>query len=282
MTATFAGRGGIRLTADIGGPVDGPPVILTHGGGQTRHSWGRAFRIFSAAGYRVISLDARGHGDSDWAPDGDYGIDALRDDLRAVIATLNAKPALVGASMGGVTSLVAAGEDPELAAALVLVDIAPHPRREGIAHIHRFMTANPNGFATLDEAADAVAAYNPHRPRPKDTSGLSKNLRRRADGRWYWHWDPKFVQVREEQRHLGIKGMSERMVESARHVRVPARLVRGRETDVVSIEGVAELQALIPHLEFVDVAGAGHMVAGDRNDAFNAAILDFLSGHLPV
>lgn len=281
-TQYFRGRDGIRLAADVGGPRSAPTVILMHGGGQTRHSWGSAFRDLVAAGYQVVSLDARGHGESEWAPDGDYGIDALCADLHAVVATLNTKPALVGASMGGVTSLVAAGEDPLLASLLILVDIAPNPNPAGIAHIHSFMTAHPDGFANLEEAADAVAAYNPHRPRPKDTKGLSKNLRQRDNGRWYWHWDPQFVQVRSERKHLHIKGMSERMLDAADKIRIPTLLVRGKQTDVVSMEGVNELRLRIPKMEFVDVAGAGHMVAGDRNDAFNQAVTGFLAHHLPA
>lgn len=278
----FRGRDGLRLAADSDGSPDAPTVILLHGGGQTRHSWGRAFRDLVTAGYQVISLDARGHGESEWATDGDYGIDALCADLRAVVGELHTKPALVGASMGGVTSLVAVGEDPALAAVLVLVDIAPNPNPAGIAHIHSFMTAHPDGFATLDDAADAVAAYNPLRPRPTDTKGLSKNLRLRDNGRWYWHWDPQFVQVRSERKHLHIKGMSERMLDAADNVRIPSLLVRGKQTDVVSMEGVNELRQRIPQMEFVDVAGAGHMVAGDRNDAFNQSVLGFLARNFPA
>src|SRR5699024_31719 len=123
------------------------------------------------------------------------------------------------------------GDGEDLASALVLVDVVPRVEREGTDRISRFMTGNPDGFANFEEAADAVAAYLPHRPRPKSTGGLRKNLRQRDDGRWYWHWDPEFVtgELRPETHRL-----VERMCDAARRVRVPALLVRGTLSDVVS------------------------------------------------
>lgn len=99
---------GVALTADVGGDPSAPAVILSHGGGQTRHSWGMAMTRLLADGYQVINVDARGHGDSDWSPAGDYRIERLAADLHAIAATLSSPPALVGASMGGAASLIAA------------------------------------------------------------------------------------------------------------------------------------------------------------------------------
>lgn len=278
-TTYFIGGSGNRLAADVSGAAQAPAVLLLHGGGQTRHSWERAHQALAQAGYRVISVDARGHGESEWIADGNYSLEAQVADLAALVEAVGDKPALVGASMGGVNSLVACGQMPELASTLVLVDVTPRLEAKGVEHIHRFMSGSPNGFASLEEAADAIAAYNPTRPRPKDLSGLSKNLRLRDDGRWHWHWDPKFIQG---DRHLKIAHIRDSMADAARHVSVPALLVRGKESDVVSMDGVHELQELIPQLEFVDVEGAGHMVAGDRNDKFNAAIINFLRRHHPL
>ena len=276
-TIRIAGHGGLELAADIDGPETGAPVVLLHGGGQTRHAWSRAFRTMAGAGYRVLAYDARGHGESAWDPDGDYTTDALVADLRAVIATLDATPALVGASMGGITSLAAIGEsDDTVASALVLVDVAPHIEREGVARIRRFMTARPDGFANLDEVADAVAEYNPSRPRPKDPSGLMRNLRYGDDGRLYWHWDPKIISDRFDEHAAYLDTFEVRMAAAARRVRVPTMLVRGSASNVVSPEGVKRLRELIPDARIVDIEGAGHMVAGDRNDAFSQAALDFL------
>lgn len=274
----FNGTGNNRLVADVGGKDSAPAVLLLHGGGQTRHSWGQAQKDLIKAGYYVVSFDARGHGESDWIADGDYSVGAQVGDLVAVIQAIGGKPALVGASMGGVNSLIACGTDTGLASALVLVDVTPRLEPQGVAHIHDFMAANPDGFARIEDAGDAAAAYNPSRPRPRSLDGLRKNLRLRANGRWYWHWDPKFI---AGPRNAKLADMSERMLDAAAKVRIPALLVRGQQSDVVSPEGAAELRGAMPQLEFVDIKGAGHMIAGDRNDAFNSAVHAFLLRHMP-
>lgn len=273
-TRRYTGARGVTLAADVGGDPAAPGVILMHGGGQTRHSWGSAMRELVAQGFHVVNLDARGHSDSDWAPDGDYSLDALSADLRAVIATLPAPPALVGASMGGATALYAAGNSATpIASALVLVDIVPRIEAEGGAKIGAFMRANPGGFASVEDAADAVSRYYPHRPRPKDPSGLMKNLRRRADGRLYWHWDPRML---EPKREPEPPQFADQLLAACAGVKVPTLLVRGRESDIVGDAGIAEFRRVLPSLEVFDVPGAGHMVAGDRNDAFNEGVVSFL------
>lgn len=272
--------GDLNLAADVGGDPTHPGVILLHGGGQTRNSWQGAVRELLRQGYHVVNLDARGHGDSDWAPDGDYSLEALATDLRAVIATLPSPPALVGASMGGATALYELGNAATaIARALVMVDVVPYIEPEGAARILAFMRANPAGFATLDEAVDAVAEYYPHRSRSKDPSGLMKNLRLRKDGRLHWHWDPRFV---DSPHRMEPPQFTEALLRAARQVRVPTLLVRGLQSDIVSAAGVAQFRECLPALEVFDVAGAGHMVAGDRNDAFNRAVLNFLQRHLRI
>ena len=274
------GSNGLRLRADVFGPPGGQPVVLLHGGGQTRHSWGSTGRLLAGRGWRAYAVDLRGHGESDWAPEGDYRLDGFAADVRAVCSALTAPPVLVGASLGGMSSLLAVGEAPRpIASALVLVDVAPRIERAGADRIGEFMLAHmESGFGSLEEAADAVAAYNPHRPRPTDLSGLEKNLRRRPDGRWVWHWDPRFLggdggSVDETRASIMDP---ERLEAAARRLSLPVLLVRGRVSDLLSQEGAQRFLDLAPHAEFVDVAGAGHMVAGDRNDLFNEAIISFL------
>jgi pimeloyl-ACP methyl ester carboxylesterase len=272
----FQGAGGLPLVADTAGPRNADPVILLHGGGQTRFAWRRALEDVAEHGWRAIALDTRGHGDSAWSADGFYSVDSLCGDLDAVISTLGAKPVLVGASLGGNVAMITEGETPGTARALVLVDVAPRVESAGIQRIIDFMTSRPDGFATLDEAADAVAAYNPSRPRPSDSQGLAKNLRLGEDGRWRWHWDPCFMQTDATHRVARVAELRERMEAAVSFVQIPTLLIRGAQSDVVSPDGVKALQAQIPHLETTDVSGAGHMVAGDRNDHFNTALLGFL------
>ena len=271
----FPGPDGTWLAADRwdAGPQAVGTVLLLHGGGQTRHSWAATGARLAAHGWTAIALDARGHGDSDWSPTGHYSMDVFVQDLWSVIDTLDAPPVLVGASLGGSTALLATGERPGSAAGLVLVDIAPRMNPDGRARVVAFMAGAPDGFGSLDEVADAVAAYNPHRPRPRSTDGLRKNVRQRDDGRWYWHWDPRFLQIGDEATR---DAQTPRLYAAARNVAVPTLMVRGRGSDVVSAEGAAELRELIPGVRLTEVA-AGHMVAGDDNDVFTAQLLDFLA-----
>ncbi|MBA3288516.1 MAG: alpha/beta hydrolase [Acidimicrobiia bacterium] len=281
---------GISLAADAYGSPADPPVVLFHGGGQTRHSWDNTARALGAAGWYSMTVDLRGHGESEWSPDGNYHLERFAADIVAVCDGLSAPPALVGASLGGIASLLAIGEaDHPIAAGLVLVDVAPRVEPAGVERIRAFMRQGLDGFASLEEAADAIQTYNPHRSRPSDLSGLKKNLRLHDDGRWHWHWDPRFMGLRPTAGEGGIDGLPnerfvphERLEAAATRVTIPTLIVRGMQSDLLSEEGAAHLRSLIPHARQVDVAGAGHMVAGDRNDRFNVAVVDFLDTVVPA
>jgi non-heme chloroperoxidase len=272
MTVRFR-AGGLSLAADVDGSWDGSPVILLHGGGQSRHAWGATARILADAGFLAVTVDQRGHGESDWAPDGDYGIGAYARDLREVAGWLRRPVALVGASLGGLASLLAAAEPPQLdVTALVLVDVTPRMREDGRERIGQFMRSRPDGFASLEEAADAVSRYLPDRPRPKDVSGLARNLRRGGDGRYRWHWDPQFLDSRLQD----DTGHPARFERAAAAVTAPMQLVRGADSDVVGEDEADALLRVAPRAEALNVPGAGHMVAGDRNDIFSSAVAEFL------
>jgi pimeloyl-ACP methyl ester carboxylesterase len=276
QTVRLSGAG-ITLAADVAGPEGAQTILFLHGGGQTRHSWKRALTEAGKRGYRAYSLDLRGHGDSDWSPDGIYGTGRFSDDLRVVINDLDVSPVIVGASLGGLTGLLVASDPPPPVAALILVDVAARLEPEGTKEIGDFMRGMPDGFASLEEAAAAVAAYLPHRPKPKETSGLLRNLRKRDDNRYRWHWDPAFITPRAHP-DAPDPHLYER---AAARLTIPTLLVRGGLSRVVSKEGAQEFLKLVPHAELVDVAGADHMVAGDANDKFNAAVFDFLERHIP-
>ncbi len=273
----FEGYQGLKITADEHGEPGAPPVIFLHGGGQTRHAWGDAARRFADEGFYTLTLDLRGHGDSGWAPGGEYDSDHFVGDLRAVLEQMPAseqRPALVGASLGGIVALMAVGTaEAAIARALVLVDIVPRINPEGARRIGDFMTANPEGFASVEEAADAVSAYIPHRPRPKDVSGLRKNLRLGDDDRLYWHWDPAFLAGPED---VDPNSKKEQLDAAAGNVDIPTLLVKGGISDIVDAEGVEEFRRVFPRGKIVDVQGAGHMVAGDKKNAFDEAVLTFL------
>jgi pimeloyl-ACP methyl ester carboxylesterase len=269
----FVGDGGVTLTADEYGS-SGPLVLLLHGGGQTRHAWKGAGQDLANAGYHAFSLDARGHGDSGWPADADYSYDALVRDLVEVTRQLGAgaeRPILVGASMGGGTSLSAVGHGHIDAAALVLVDTAPRIEAGGVRKIRDFMGQAPDGFETLEEVADAIANYQPQRKRPRNLDGLAKNIRLSDDGRYRWHWDPAFM-----NRPRPLDDRIEHQESAARNLTCPTLLVRGGMSDVLSEEGAQAFLDIATHAEYANVGGAGHMVAGDRNDIFVGSVLDFL------
>lgn len=269
---------GVTLAGDSWGDPKGPLVLLQHGGGQTRHAWKNAGEALGRAGYHAIAFDARGHGDSEWVEDGVYTQDSMVEDLCCLLEVLDAsRPVLVGASMGGGTSLVACGEDKVDATALVLVDIAPKIEPEGVQKIGDFMRNRPDGYDNLEQVAEAIGNYQPHRKPPKDLAGLAKNLRLDANGRYRWHWDPRFL-----VRPRDLAKRSERLEECAQLLKLPVLLVRGGLSDVLSEQGAAAFVNSCPHSEYVNISGAGHMVAGDRNDVFGNAVIEFLSRTVPV
>ncbi|WP_313715304.1 alpha/beta fold hydrolase [Arsenicicoccus bolidensis] len=272
-TRQLDGVGGVRIAVDEWGSPDDPLVLFLHGGGQTRHSWKSAGADLAAAGLHTVSADLRGHGDSDWAPDADYGLEAIRDDVICVLDQIGGPAALVGASMGGLTSLLVAHERPELVSRLVLVDVVPRIERAGAVRITGFMRSAPHGFADLDEAADAIAAYLPHRTRPRSTDGLRKNLRQGEDGRWYWHWDPAMFTT---DSHPDPERIQEQLETAARELTMPTLLLQGALSDVVSDDGVEHFRGLAPSAQVVRLQDAAHTAAADDNDAFTHAVRDFL------
>jgi pimeloyl-ACP methyl ester carboxylesterase len=258
---------GLRIAADSFGDPSAPAIVLMHGGGQTRRSWRATAERLAARGFRSITFDARGHGDSDWSPAGHYDQRALVRDLEAVVAGAGLpRPVIAGASAGGATGLVGVGDGHVAAAGLILVDIVPRTESEGYHRVRGFMTQKPDGFASIEEAADAVAAFRPDRPRPR-LDGLARNLA--APTRRAAHAD-------QRDRPPGFRDISGPSASDTCPPASGALLIRGGSSDVVSEAGAQEFLALCPHAEYVNVAGAGHMLVGDRNDVFGSAAGPFL------
>ena len=274
QTVRFRGDQGLTLVGDEWNRgVGSTTILMLHGGGQNRFSWKNTGQILADSGLHVLALDARGHGDSDRAPAGQYTVHTLAADIAAVLEQIGAPVVIVGASMGGLTGILAAFRaGPQLVSGLVLVDVVPRFESEGTARIRDFMTRHVHGFETLDQAADAVAAYLPHRRRPRTLEGLKKNLRLRQ-GRWHWHWDPAFVTSAGDDPFVDI----EELEQAVGQLRIPILLVRGKLSDVVSPDGVEDFLGKVPHARFVELSDAGHTAAGDDNDAFSAAVVEFVT-----
>lgn len=288
QTVKFRGADGLTLIADewnppstsaaaaamsSSRPADRPSVLFLHGGGQNRYSWKSTCQILADGGLHVVAIDSRGHGDSDRSPDADYSVDTLCADTLAVIEQIGRPVILIGASMGGMTGILAAEEaGPEKVTKLVLVDVVPRYEKNGSARIREFMASGLHGFTTLEEAAEAVAGYLPHRKKPRSPEGLKKNLRWR-DGRWFWHWDPAFLTAPVDDSFV----RDEKLEQAAVNLTIPILLIRGRLSDVVSEEGVRHFLETVRHAEFVELSDAGHTAAGDDNDAFSDVVVEFVN-----
>jgi pimeloyl-ACP methyl ester carboxylesterase len=278
QTVDYSGVDGITLIADEWNrgsdeAVGRPTILMLHGGGQNRFSWKNTGQVLADEGFHVVALDSRGHGDSDRAPDADYDVETLTADVMHVLDAIDRPVILIGASMGGLTGiLVADRAGPDKVTRLVLVDVVPRFEKKGSARIRDFMSGHIHGFSSLEEAADAVAAYLPHRTKPRSPEGLKKNLRLR-DGRWYWHWDPAFMTKPGDDPQL----RTEKFEHAAANLTIPVLLIHGKLSDVVSPEGVRHFLATVPNAELVELSDAGHTAAGDDNDAFSDVVVGFVT-----
>ncbi len=278
----FTTRHGSRLAADVWGLDEQQPVLLLHGGGQNRYSWGETARVIASKGFQAIALDLRGHGESDYAMDGDYRIDSFADDIVSVIGDLHSPPVLVGASLGGIISLIAAGERRAPVKSLILVDVAFRAAVEGADRILSFMRKYKNGFDSMEQAAKAISIYLPHRNRSAEKAGKSRNfdkyLRRKNDGRYYWHWDPRFLDTVKVEELMD----TQRLIKAARFIKAPLLLLRGMLSDVVTEDIAKELVEILPHAKSITIPGAAHTVPGDSNFIFTEYIVAFLGGKSPL
>jgi pimeloyl-ACP methyl ester carboxylesterase len=268
-------REGLTLTADVAGDPRARTVILLHGGAQNRRAWDTGLRALARDGFRAMALDMRGHGDSDWAPDGRYALEDWADDLKRLVERLVAQGsgpvALVGASRGGQSALLTGADLPALVACVVLVDVTPRTDDSGVAAIRAFMARSAAGFASVDEAGQALSTYM-NRPPRAGSAGLARIMRRDPSGRWFWQWDPRMAAPQF------VKPPTEEplMEDAASRVRVPVLLIRAGRSELVRAQDVAQFQALTPQLEVVEIPDIGHMITGDSNDAFMPPVLAFL------
>jgi pimeloyl-ACP methyl ester carboxylesterase len=277
-TVEFRGMDGLALVADewnrdAATADERPAILMLHGGGQNRYSWKNTGQILADDGFHVVALDSRGHGDSDRSPTANYSVESLCADTLQVIYQIGRPTVLIGASMGGLTGILAAHEaGAELVTKLVLVDVVPRFEKDGSARIRDFMFSGVDGFDSLEQAAEAVSAYLPHRTKPRSPEGLKKNLRLR-DGRWYWHWATAFLTKPADDPYIRM----DMLEQAAINLEVPILLIRGKLSDVVSADGVQDFLTKVPRAEFVELSGAGHTAAGDDNDAFSGVVVEFVN-----
>jgi pimeloyl-ACP methyl ester carboxylesterase len=262
---------GLTLAGDAYGDPAAPPVLFFHGGGQSRNAWIGSAKTVAEAGYYGISFDLRGHGNSDWAADGDYLLDAFSRDVERLISQFNQPVTLVGASRGGQAALVGGSRHPDRVRLIMLADVAPMIRDDGVDGIRAFFAEGEAGFATLDDAADSLARHL-NQPRMDDSSRLARAMRQDDAGRWHWRWDP----ATGKREFLHPPSEDEALLAAAARVESPVVLVRAEFSHLLTDEGVARFGQLAPQLGVINAKGVGHMFTADRNDAFAAQLLECL------
>jgi pimeloyl-ACP methyl ester carboxylesterase len=265
-------RDGVRLAASRF-PGRGPGVLLAHGFGQTRQAWSQTQQRLAAAGRGSLAWDARGHGESDRNPaSSPYSGPQLVDDVLAAAEAIGAAPVLVGASMGGLTGLMAQASGRAFSA-MVLVDITPRWEAAGVERILGFMNAHPDGFDSFEHAADQIAEYLPHRRERKTPAQLTHLLSARPDGRLQWHWDPRLM----SEFIPGTDALQAQIEDACATLDIPVLLVSGGRSDLVTDRTVQHFLELAPHAGHVRLPHATHMVAGDDNDAFADTLIRYLN-----
>jgi pimeloyl-ACP methyl ester carboxylesterase len=262
---------GLELAGSAYGDPAAPPVLFFHGGGQSRNAWLGSAKTVAQAGYYGISFDLRGHGDSNWPADGDYLLDAFGRDVERLISHFDQPVTLVGASRGGQAALVGGSRHPDRVRLIMLADVAPMIRDNGVDGIRAFFAEGEAGFATLDEAADSLARHL-NQPRMEDASRLARAMRKDEAGRWHWRWDP----ATGKREFLHPPSENEALLAAAARVKSPIVLVRAELSHLLTDEGVDRFQQLAPQLEVITAKGVGHMFTADRNDAFAAQLLECL------
>jgi pimeloyl-ACP methyl ester carboxylesterase len=272
----IAGADSVTIAADAFGSPEDAPIIFMHGGGQSRSAWRGAARRLATQGWRALTIDLRGHGDSDWAPDGNYSFDRYTADIEALVAWLGAPAVLVGASLGGHAALMAAASRPQLVRGLALADVTPWVDEDHADGIRAAMRLTAEGFDSLEEAAATVDRLRGTAPRGRP-EGLRPFVRQGEDGRLYWLWDPRFLQDRFV-RHGGEGGM---FAAAASRLEVPTLLMRAEYSNIVDPAHVERFKEVLPALRYVEIKGVGHMVTGDANDAYAEALIGFVNALEP-
>jgi pimeloyl-ACP methyl ester carboxylesterase len=262
---------GLKLAGSAFGEPANPPVLFFHGGGQSRNAWLGSARKVAEAGYYGISFDLRGHGESDWAADGDYLLDAFGRDVEKLLTQFHHPVTLVGASRGGQSVLVGGSRHPQRVRLIMLADVAPDMRDEGVDGIRAFYAQSIEGFATLDDAAESLARHL-DQARLADASKLARSMRQDDAGRWHWRWDP----LTGHPAVLNPPSDTESLLAAAARVTCPLVMVRAELSHLITDSGVDHFKQLAPQLQVVMAPGVGHMFTSDRNDSFAAQLLDWL------
>jgi esterase len=255
------------------GTAGQPPVVFLHGGGLNAHTWDLVCAALKRERH-CLALDQRGHGESEWSPEMDYATESHAGDLDAFVGALGLERfVLVGMSLGGVNALAWAGRHSRRLAGLVLIDVGPEIRTEGVRKIAAF-TSEATPLDSVEHYVERALSFNPRRNRELLRRSLLHNLRRMPDGRWMWKYD---------QRHRGKAPDPEAYARrrdvlwsAVDGVECPTLVVRGAQSDVFHDEDAERLAGRLRHGRWVRIEGAGHTVQGDNPAGLLVSLREFL------
>ena len=267
----FVEVNGINLHYLEWGNTNRPTILMLHGISQQAHSWD-FISLPLSVDYRVIALDQRGHGDSDWSPNGNYSTDIYVGDIEGFVGAMGLENFhLMGHSMGGRNSLAWASGRPGILKSLTIVDTGPETQRRGQNRIQQFREL-PDELDTLDEFASRVMEYT-GRNREQTMGALKYSIRQRQDGKWTWKYD-------KAMRVSGFRAPTwtpEQLWDGWRKIDCPALVVRGARSDIFADETMVRMAEEHRDCTTVTVENAGHLVQGDNPPDFLAAVRGLLS-----
>jgi esterase len=267
----------IRLSLLEWGTSHPQTIVFLHGGGLTAHTWDLVCASLSER-YHCLAVDLRGHGDSEWPANGDYGLDATADDiLQLIAAECTSTPVLVGMSLGGLASFKVAAALGNGLAGLVIVDVGPEMRPEGMRDIVAF-TSTHRELPSIDDFVARAMAFNPRRRPELLQRSLQHNLRLLPNGGWTWKWDPRRMQNIGSEAQAHERAM---LWEDIARITVPALVVRGGNSPVLSADDARKLAEAFQNATGAEVPDAGHTVQGDNPKGFLEVVTPFLETVLP-
>jgi esterase len=255
------------------GTAGRPPMVFLHGGGLNAHTWDLVCASLRAERH-CLALDQRGHGDSEWSPEMDYATESHVGDLDAFLTALGLeRVVLVGMSLGGVNALAWAGTHGRRLAGLVLVDIGPEVRTDGVRKIAAF-TSEATPLDSVEQFVDRALTFNPRRNRELLRRSLLHNLRRMPDGRWMWKYDQRHRgRTPDPDAYARRRALLWSAVDA---VQCPTLVVRGAQSDVFHDDDAERLARRLRRGRWVRVEDAGHTVQGDNPAGLLVALRAFL------
>ena len=267
---------GVNLHYLDWGSPDKPPMLCVHGAAQNAHMWDFTALAFCDR-YHVVAMDQRGHGDSGWAPDGNYDRAAYVTDIAQLIDNLGMDTlVLVGLSLGGSNSVAYAAANPLRVRALVVVDVGPEPSSGGEQAVNNFVTL-PDVLDSYEDFVQRVIEYSPLRPEWQIRSSLKYSIRQLPDGRWTWKYDPALRDSARRAQRAAARSDPASRWELWERVQCPTLIVRGEHSRMLSRDVADRMVERNRNSRLVEVPNAGHRVPGDNPTGFEEALRTFLA-----